>query len=190
MRRAILTISPARRDEQATARRPKWALFPRGRDVNAAISPYPLGSGLVQTNKAAEPIHSPWTNKTHHGADKINDTTNTAAMTVTANRLANGAMAPCSSQSSMWGPNLVRSISHARARGDPLANKNAARIMKGVVGKTGRTTPIIPSPKAAHPAMTYIKRDIDTDIRVRRHITSPAFLLARTAQSVITMLGI
>jgi hypothetical protein len=40
-------------------------------------------------------------------------------------------------------------------RSDPLAKKNAAKSKKGVVGSTGKTVPIAPSPKKKKPKNKY-----------------------------------
>ena len=51
-------------------------------------------------------------------------------------------------------------------RSDPLAKKNAANNKKGVVGNTGRTTPIAPKPKNKKPNPMYIYFKIDPPIQL------------------------
>ncbi|OHC47799.1 MAG: hypothetical protein A2X69_07205 [Rhodobacteraceae bacterium GWF1_65_7] len=43
-------------------------------------------------------------------------------------------------------------------RSDEREKQNAARIMKGTVGKTGVMTPISPSPSAMNPQISHISR--------------------------------
>ncbi len=69
--------------------------------------------------------------------------------------LYRGAMAPVAFQSAIIGPNVAWSSSRFCSLGDPFPNANAARITNGVVGNTGKTTPIAPSPSDTQPASNH-----------------------------------
>ena len=65
--------------------------------------------------------------------------------------LARSLITPWFCQSMTMRPNRGRLSNHWCKRRDPLENKNAARRMKGVVGKIGRKIPTMPIANATQP---------------------------------------
>lgn len=79
----------------------------------------------------------------------------TATLTMKANVAASlplREMAPFSRHSRIDGPKLGFSTSQRSSRGLPRPKKNAARITKTVVGRTGSSAPRIASPRHRPPA--------------------------------------
>ena len=74
-----------------------------------------------------------------------------ASIITIAIALWRGAMAPFVRHSAIIGPNARLFSSQFCKRCELLPNANAARIMNGVVGKSGSTTPTAPSASATHP---------------------------------------
>ena len=81
-----------------------------------------------------------------------------AAMAIKDRRLAFGAMARWARQLWMAGPKLGCETSQLCSRGEDLAKQAAAKIMKGVVGTNGSTTPARPRARATRPRLIQSRR--------------------------------
>ena len=84
-------------------------------------------------------------------------------MTPQAVYLIMRGMAPVASQSAIIGPKVRCLMIQRRSMGDPLLKQNAASRTNGVVGKTGRKIPTMPTPNANSPARVQIGRKLAWD---------------------------
>ena len=108
-------------------------------------------------------------------------------------------MARCSSQSLIAGPNCLLFSSHRYHLSEDLAKQLAAKIKKGVVGKTGKTAPAAPRPTKNRPSPLY-KIDLPimqcgfsfniamiAGVRSSGHLINSGPLFERLARSTIDL---
>lgn len=91
------------------------------------------------------------------GFTTIIDTKKVNAIIISARLFARRSINRSSCQFLINGPNTRFASNHLWNRGDVLAKQAAAKIIKGVVGKMGKTTPIAPNPKLNQPALNTKK---------------------------------
>lgn len=95
-------------------------------------------------------------------------TATTANKLEVPSHLALRLTARCSFQSRMGGPKRGCSINQRCVRSDPRAKKKAATSRKGVVGRSGRTTPTTASPRQSHPNARYGSRVVQSSKSAHR----------------------
>ncbi len=122
-------------------------------DDHGAVPRAPFGR--LRMNAAAAVMNRACTTSTVAGRENATLAPKAQAIITDAMALWRGAMAPLARQSAMIGPKTRLRFNRSASAGELFAKKNAARITKGVVGKSGRTIPIAPSPSASQPNASH-----------------------------------
>ena len=112
------------------------------------------------------------TARTGHGTASASEIARTAAIASELAIFVRRLMAPCARQSAISGPKVRWLISQACQRSDEREKANAASRMKGVVGRSGTTTPIAPSPREMIPSANQAAR---LGVILRPRTSCPAF---------------
>ena len=96
-----------------------------------------------------------WMINTKPDAPNIALRMNVTAIIETAMALYLGAIAPVFRQSEMIGPKVLLFSSQACNLGDDFEKQNAAKMIKGVVGRTGKNAPMAPNTSDVIPAINH-----------------------------------
>jgi len=119
------------------------------------------GDGLVSTKAAAAVMTAACAAMSDQAIPARRETRIAATIAAAASNFAFGAIAPCRFQSRIACPKRGCPISHRCSLSEPLAKQNAARIMNGVVGRSGSVMPTRPSATQAIPAAAHSRRTGD-----------------------------
>lgn len=99
-----------------------------------------------------------WLASAHHGVPKNQVMIGVATMTTIDICLDLRSILPYFCQFSISGPNFGCACNQWVSRADERANANAATSKNGVVGKSGKTTPMAPTTTDSNPATSHNQR--------------------------------